>query len=121
MKPLRHWLYCGLASVFLLPGIAFANNPNPPARPPLTLRVNIGTNLGLWDISINIMKFLAMTISIIAVPVFMAGAVCLVLGGARESLKETGKKLMIGSLLGLGVVLGSYAIVRTTYFFLYQQ
>lgn len=83
-----------------------------------TLNVDIGTQLGIWEIFNRIVMYASASIVVIAGAVFLVGAFLVVLSGAKENFKEQGKDLMIGSLIGMGVVLGAYAILRTVSFFL---
>ncbi|HVW66958.1 MAG TPA: hypothetical protein VHA78_04500 [Candidatus Peribacteraceae bacterium] len=83
-----------------------------------TLNVDIGTQLSIWQIITRIITFLAGSVVIIAGAMFLVGAFMIVLSGAKEDYKQKGKDLMIGSLIGMGVVLGAYAILRTVSFFL---
>lgn len=50
---------------------------------------------------------------------FVVGAFYWVFSRGEESHVKTGKDLMIGSLVGLAVILGSYAILRTVFYYLY--
>lgn len=82
------------------------------------LNVDIGTKLDIWTILQRIITFLATSITAIGGAMFLVGAFMIILSGAKEDYKQKGKDLMIGSLLGVGVVLGAYAILRTVAFFL---
>ncbi len=91
----------------LLPFFAAAEEP------PRTLTVNIGTSFDFQTIVLNVIDFLATTITTIATVMFLVGAFMIVLAGAKEDYKQRGKDLMIGSIMSIAVVLGAYAIYRT--------
>lgn len=94
----------------------------PAAAAAAPLKVDVSGQLGvsntILNVLDNIVTFLGQAIVFVSGAMFLTGAFLLILSGARESLKELGKNLMIGSLVGLGVVLGSYAIWRTVAWFL---
>ncbi len=67
----------------------------------------------------NLIGFLAATIVTISVLFFLIGAVFLIAShGSNTDFLEKGKKTMRNSLIGLAIVLGSYAILRTVLFLL---
>jgi len=82
------------------------------------LNVGIGTQLTILQILTRLVAFLAYAIVPIAGAMFLVGAFMIILSGAKEDYKQRGKDLMIGSLMGIGVTLGAYAILRTVSFFL---
>lgn len=107
MRRFSRFLACSLA---VLPIPCAAQN---------TLDVNVGGDLNLMDIAMNIMFFLVALIPIVAVAMFMVGALMLVLAHGKEDQVDNAKKLLLGSVIGMAVVLGSYGIVRTVYWFLF--
>lgn len=82
------------------------------------LVVGTGTSIDFWTVAGRIISFLAATITVVAVAMFMVGALYLVLSGAKEDYKQKGKDYMIGSVISIAVVLGAYAILRTVDYFL---
>jgi len=89
------------------PGIAFAQ-----------IFVGIGTRFDLWTIAQRIITYMATSITAVCGAIFLVGAFMIILAGAKEDYKQRGKDLMVGSLMGMGVVLGAYAILRTVAFFI---
>ncbi len=67
----------------------------------------------------NIIDTLGLTIFSVAGATFLLGAMMYAAGFANEDYKGTGKSLMIGSLVGMVIVLSSHAIFNTVYFFVY--
>jgi hypothetical protein len=67
----------------------------------------------------NVVTMLKNTITVASVAVFVAGAFMFVISAGEESHKATGKKMMIGALVGLGIVFGAQAILRTTSYFIW--
>lgn len=135
---IRFLLTAILLCTAALPTYALAQGPAPqqPAPPgggagqgpfcqcnlgqePRCLCVNIGTILDFQSIAVRIINFLAVTIVIVCSTIFILGAFHFVMSRGQDSLVQKGKELMTGSLIGLGVTLGAYAIVRTVYWVLY--
>jgi hypothetical protein len=108
--PLRVRRLIALCSggLLFLPLAAFAD----------TLNVDIGTQFSISQIFQRVIFFLAASITAIGSAMFVVGAFMIILSGVKEDMKQRGKDLMIGSLLGVGVVLGAYAILRTVAFFI---
>ncbi|MEI8230452.1 MAG: TrbC/VirB2 family protein [Candidatus Peregrinibacteria bacterium] len=71
------------------------------------------------DILRNVMTMLTGTVEIAAVAVFVVGAFFYTMSGVDQNLNSNGKKAMIGSLVGLGIVLGAQAMIRTAAFFIW--
>ena len=105
--------YLRLATAFLglLPSFAFAQQRY--------IVVNTGVRMTLAAAINKVLVFAVASIVSISTVLFLVGATYLVLGGMKENNVQTGKKLMIGSLIGMGVVLGSYTILRTVIYFIY--
>lgn len=89
-----------------------------PATASAQLVVDIGTRLNIGQLLSNIVNFLAASIGFVTVAIFIFGALKLTASGAHEDWRQQGKDLMIGSLIGMALVLGAYAILRTVMFFL---
>lgn len=79
--------------------------------------VNIGSPLSWEQLTGNIINFLAASIGFLSVAIFIYGALLLTASGAHEEWKNKGKDIMIGSLIGMVIVLCAYAILRTVAFF----
>lgn len=82
-----------------------------PAFAQRTLVVGTGSSITFWGVMTNIINYLAMAISSIAVAMFVVGALMITLSGVKEDLKQKGKDFMIGSIISLGVVSGAYVIL----------
>lgn len=100
-----------LLSALLLPASAAAQN---------TLQINIDGNLSLQQIMANIMIFMVKLIPVVAIAAFVVGALMMVLSRGKDDMIEKAKKLLISSVIGMAVVLGSYMIVRTVNWFLFS-
>ncbi len=68
----------------------------------------------------NLTGFLAGAIVSVTIVLFLVGAAYLVASHGKSEMVDKGKKIMIGSLIGMAVVLGAYAILRTVLFLLYS-
>ncbi len=96
-----------LAALALLPSAARAQ-----------LQVGVGTALSFWQVLGNISAFLAGAIVLFSSAMFVVGAVLVMASGVKEDLRQRGKDFIVGSVLGIIVVLGSYALYRTVNCFL---
>lgn len=99
-------------AVMLLPSTAFGQGPR-------RLMVDIGTRFNLLTIAYRILVFMAGAASILCAVLFLAGAVYITASRGKDDMVQKGKDLIIGSVFGFAVVLGSYAILRTVYYFIY--
>ncbi len=68
----------------------------------------------------NITGFLAFSIVGISIILFLTGSFMMVISHGQTDLLDKGKKTMKTALIGLSIVLGSYAILRTVLFLVYQ-
>lgn len=84
-----------------------------------TLTVNVGTSLSFGAIASNLIGFLAVASGAICLAVFMVGTLFVVISRGKEDQLQKGKDLMVGALIGLAVILGSYAIIRTFFYAIY--
>ncbi len=82
--------------------------------------VGTGIRIGFTQALGNLMGFLVTTMSGLAVCLFLVGALLMVASRGQEDQMKRGKDIMIGSLIGLAVVLGSYAIYRTVLYLIYS-
>ena len=106
---------------FLLPAAAGALAALLPEVALATLNVsNLYAGGISWSEVINhIFDTLGYSIFIIAVSAFMVGALMYTAGFISEENKSKGKNLMIGSLVGMTVVMSAKAIFNAAYFFVY--
>ena len=81
--------------------------------------VDIGTRFDFLTILYRIINFLAITIGSLSTALFILGALMLTASRGKDDMVQWGKDLMTGSLIGLVTVLGSYAMLRTVYYFIY--
>jgi hypothetical protein len=105
------------AALWTITSPVFAQvNPGAGAK---TLSVNTtGRVYEFWTIVTKIMEYLAGAIGAVAVTMFVVGALLVTLSGIKEDWRQKGKDLMIGSVMSLAVVLGSYALLRMVQYFL---
>lgn len=96
----------------MLPGVAAALEDR-------SIEVNTGFRLSLGDVFSNLYGFLAASIVMVSTVLFLVGGFFLILSHGDSNLVDKGKKIMIGSVIGLMIVLGAYAIERTVLFILY--
>ena len=87
-------------------------------QPPRQLIVATGSSITFFGVANNIILFMAGAIPAIATAMFVVGAFMVTISGIKEEYRQTGKNLMIGSVMSLAVVLGAYALLRTVDFFL---
>lgn len=68
----------------------------------------------------NILKVLYSSILAVTAAVFITGAFMYIIGSfGKEDLKSSGKGMMIGSLIGMSIVLFAKFIVGLTLYFMY--
>lgn len=91
------------------------------AYTPQTLSVSglYASDITWPEILNNLMKTLGYTIFSVSTAAFMVGAMMYAAGFVNEENKSKGKQLMIGSLMGMAVVLAAGAIFNTAYYFVY--
>lgn len=93
-------------------------SPAARAYQPGSMILNTGLVCGqsqcsLTLIIIKIVEFLVTTATVVFTVLFLVGAFYMVLYAGKEDKVKAGKDIMIRSLIGLAIVQGSYAIVRT--------
>jgi len=97
---------------------AFAQgNPNLNQIDLSSFSISAFTSVG--QILNSIISFLAGSIIWVGAAMFGVGGLMMVFGGGSEKSKSWGKDLMIGSIVGIGVVLGAYAIYQTVVWIVY--
>ncbi|OGJ59240.1 hypothetical protein A2635_03765 [Candidatus Peribacteria bacterium RIFCSPHIGHO2_01_FULL_51_9] len=84
------------------------------------LTVNIGTSASFGQVAANFIDFLTGIAIVVCGAIFLVGALFVVLSRGKDDQVQKGKDLMIGSLIGLAVIVAAYAIVGTTFHFLYS-
>ncbi len=62
---------------------------------------------------------LSNTILAVSTAAFIYGAFRFAASGGNENLRSTGKGIMIGALIGVGLVIGAQGIFNTVLYFLY--
>ena len=100
-----------------------------------TYNVNAGgagtvTGLRAWNASgaahnlqpvfANLIRILTSSILSVTAAVFITGALMFIIGSfGKEDLKSNGKNMMIGSLIGMAIVLFARAILHIVLYFMY--
>jgi hypothetical protein len=87
----------------------------------ITMTTGIRLQGGFNQAVNNLISFLAGTITAVTIVLFLIGAFSLIFGALtnNEDLLGKGKNSMKRSLMGMAIVLGSYAILRTVLYLLY--
>ncbi len=80
---------------------------------------DFGHNVTAKEVVNNIIGTLQDSILYIAGAAFVVGALFYAMGGAKEDWKSTGKSIMIGSLVGLAIVVAAKAILNLTMYLIY--
>lgn len=81
--------------------------------------LNTGIRISIPQVLSNVIGFLALTAIPLCTLIFLLGAGQLVISHGDQTKVDTGKKMMTGSLIGLGIILSAYGIIRTVLYFLY--
>jgi len=55
-----------------------------------------------------------------ALAIFLVGAFIMTISAGKDTLYQRGRQIMIGSAIGLAVIVGSYGMYRTIIFLLYS-
>lgn len=110
----RLWL---LVTLFLssVPGKLLAQGA--PAN--RTLIVN-GGNLSLELIITRIINYMAGVIVFFALVMFVIGAFIITFSRGDSDKVKRGKDMVIGAVIGMGVVLGAFSILRTVFYIIYS-
>lgn len=72
-----------------------------------------GANVTPASIITKIVDFLWAVIVAFCTVIFAVGALFMILGAGKEDMFQKGKTMMIGAIIGLAVVVGGPAILRT--------
>lgn len=83
-----------------------------------SMSVNTGINTSFANILSGVTAILLAGAAPVMLAVFMIGALFMTAAAGDEGRIKKGKDIMIGSLIGLFVILGSYGILRTVLFFI---
>jgi hypothetical protein len=84
-----------------------------------TLGINLGSNLSVEAILTNIINYMGGAILFVASACFAMGAFYMTFSRGDPDLVNRGRGIIIGSVIGMAVVLGAFAILRTVFFFIY--
>lgn len=117
----RFVLYCTEMSLLhsLLISLAFAQ-PAPVDDRGRFIVVTSGVRISFTQAMSNITMFLAVSAVSVCTVLFLVGAAQLTMSRGDQTKVDNGKKLMISALVGLAIVLSSYAITSTVLYFLYE-
>ncbi|MBI1812456.1 hypothetical protein HY285_00640 [Candidatus Peregrinibacteria bacterium] len=83
-----------------------------------TIIIRTGITGTFPEIMSKVVSFLAMSSVATCLMLFLIGAFLYTTGVVGETQKDTGKKTMINALLGLLIILGSYALLRTVLYYI---
>ena len=83
-----------------------------------TIVLTTGIRISFASALDNLVTFLAVSAGAVAICVFLIGAFYVVSSSVHAEGMETGKKMMKNSLMGLAIILGSFAILRTVFYLL---
>ena len=81
--------------------------------------MDLGSGLSLLGVVGNVVEMLALTAIIFTTVLFLIGAFMMILSRGKDDQLSKGKDLMIQSLIGLAVVGGAYALIRTLFWLIY--
>lgn len=82
--------------------------------------VDTGVRTPFLQVMGNIYTFMAVSAAGVCTLLFLLGAAQLTVSKGDQTKVDNGKKLMISALIGLAIILGSYGIIRTVLYFLYE-
>ena len=99
-----------------IPAQALAQNQNQGR----VLYVGTGVRISLAQGLSNVYLFMALSAMGFFTLLFLLGAATLTMSRGDQTKVDNGKKMMISALIGLAIVLGSYGIMRTVLYFLYE-
>lgn len=72
-----------------------------------------GANVTPGGILASIITFLWVVSTAFCSLVFVVGALFMIFGAGKEDMFQKGKTMMMGAIIGLAVVISSYAMLRT--------
>lgn len=82
------------------------------------ITIDTGIRATFPQVMTAIVNFLAGSALAVCTAIFLVGALMMVGYAAKPDKAEQGKKIMIDSLVGLAIILGSYGILRTVFYLL---
>ena len=115
MRP-RLTAACVAIALALLPFMAFAQGGPAFFMKVCWLGIACLTNA---QIILKILTALFTSAALVCVAIFLIGAACLVFSAGNDTLLQKGKGMMVGSMIGLALIVGSFGIYRTVIFILY--
>ncbi len=86
-----------------------------------TITLGLGVQSSVGQFIGYLINFLAVISVPVCTALFMLGAFMFVLSTGKEDRVKRGRDLMVGSVEGLAVILGSYAILRMFLYVLYVK
>ncbi len=84
-----------------------------------TLSLGMGTSRNVSQVLVAIINYMAGAIVFLATAMFIVGAFFITFSRGEADAVTKGKNFMINGIIGMAVVLGSYAILRTVFYFIY--
>lgn len=84
-----------------------------------TLHVGVGTSYSVEVILTRIINYMAGAVVFCAAAMFAVGALYVTASRGDADTVKKGKGLIIGAIVGAAVVLGSFAILRTIFYYIY--
>jgi hypothetical protein len=90
------------------------------AADPRFVTMGTGVQIGWIQAMGNLTRFVVLTATGVCSLLFLAGAAQLTISRGDQTKVDNGKKMMVSALIGLAIVMGSYGIIRTVLFFLYE-
>ncbi len=109
-----------LLRLFATPLAAYAQCVDANGRLYRCIFVGTGVRTPFLQVMANIYLFMAVSAVGVCTLLFLIGAAQLTVSRGDQTKVDNGKKLMISALVGLAIVLGSYGIMRTILYFLYE-
>lgn len=97
----------------LIPGAARAYETVP-------VILGTGVRISFAQAIANLTNFVAVSSMGVCTLLFVVGAAMLTMSRGDQTKVDNGKKMMISALIGLALVMGSYGIIRTVLYFLYE-
>lgn len=79
-----------------------------------------GVRLNFSQVMANLTRFIAVMSVGVCTLIFLVGAGMLTVSRGDETMKSNAKNAMKNSLIGLAFTLGSYGIIRTILYFVYE-
>lgn len=73
----------------------------------------------LSDLFANVVSLLVGVAGPVLFVLFLYGAFLMIGGAGKEDWAKRGKSVMVGTLIGMGIIIGSYGIMRMLYYVIY--